>query len=129
MDIIVMGIVAGLAGTLAMDSLNHLLARTGILLRIDVRMIGRMAAGWRHRRFRYSHPDEIEQVANEKLWLFHALYVRRGPCSPIRALLGSPGWRDCFTNMGTSLLSRDDSKLRFFSLSCHGAGNIRQAIS
>ncbi len=68
MDVIVTGIVAGVVGTFMMDSLNHLFARTGILLRIDVGMIGRMAAGWTQRNFRYSHPDEIEPVANEKLY-------------------------------------------------------------
>ncbi len=68
MDIIITGIIAGVVGTLAMDSLNHLFARTGMLLRIDVDMIGRMAVGWTHGRFRYSHPYEVEQVANEKLY-------------------------------------------------------------
>ncbi len=68
MDLIVTGVAAGVLGTLAMDSLNHLFARTGMLLRIDVRMIGRMAAGWAHGRFRYRHPGEMEQAANERLY-------------------------------------------------------------
>jgi len=46
MDLIVTGVVAGWLGTFAMDSLNHLFARVGILLRTDVGMIGRMSAGW-----------------------------------------------------------------------------------
>jgi hypothetical protein len=65
MDLIVTGVLAGVLGTLAMDSMNHLFARTGMLLRIDVRMIGRMSAGWVRGRFCYRHPDEMEQVANE----------------------------------------------------------------
>lgn len=59
------GFVAGVLGTLVMDVLNNLVARTGMFLKIDVAMIGRMAAGWTHGRFRYGHPDEMEQVPNE----------------------------------------------------------------
>ncbi len=66
MDLVVTGFVAGVLGTLAMDSLNLLVARTGIILKIDVTMIGRMAVGWLHGRFRYGHPSEMAQVANEK---------------------------------------------------------------
>ena len=46
MDLVVIGFVAGVIGTLAMDLLNKLVARTGLFLKIDVAMIGRMAAGW-----------------------------------------------------------------------------------
>ncbi len=53
MDLIITGIVAGVLGTLAMDSLNYFFARTGMLLKIEVGMIGRMSAGWVHGRFRY----------------------------------------------------------------------------
>ena len=58
--------IAGLLGTLAMDLLNLLLARCGLLVKIDISMIGRMAAGWAHGRFHYAHPRELEPVANEK---------------------------------------------------------------
>ncbi len=75
MDIIVTGVVAGVLGTLAMDSLNHLFSRTGLLLRIDVGMIGRMAVGWRHGRFRYRHPSEIEPAANETLYGYFTHYM------------------------------------------------------
>ena len=68
MDLIATGVVAGVLGTLVMDSLNHLFARTGMLLKIDVGMIGRMSAGWVRGRFRYRHPGEMEQVANELLY-------------------------------------------------------------
>jgi len=67
MGLIVTGVVAGVLGTLVMDSLNHLFARTGMLLKIDMRMIGRMSAGWARGRFLYRHPGEMEQVANEVL--------------------------------------------------------------
>jgi hypothetical protein len=67
MDLVVIGIIAGILGTIAMDLLNYLLARMGLILRIDVRMIGRMSAGWFRGRFRYHNPAEMVQVANELL--------------------------------------------------------------
>jgi hypothetical protein len=67
MALFVTGVVAGVLGTFAMDLLNHLLARTGVILRIDVKMIGRMSAGWFRGRFRYHNPAEMVQVANELL--------------------------------------------------------------
>ena len=68
MDLFVSGLIAGVLGTLAMDSLNHLFARIGMISKIEVGMIGRMAAGWTRGRFRYGHPDEMKQVANERLY-------------------------------------------------------------
>jgi uncharacterized membrane protein YeaQ/YmgE (transglycosylase-associated protein family) len=68
MDLLVTGFVAGVIGTLAMDLLNNLVARTGVFLKIDVAMIGRMTAGWTRGRFRYGHPGEMEQVPNEMLY-------------------------------------------------------------
>jgi uncharacterized membrane protein YeaQ/YmgE (transglycosylase-associated protein family) len=56
MDLVVMGVVAGVSGTLAMDSLNLLFARGGMLSKIDVGMVGRMGVGWARGRFRYGHP-------------------------------------------------------------------------
>jgi len=67
MPLVVTWVVAGGLGTLAMDALNLLFARVGLLARIDVGMIGRMAAGWARGRFRYAHPDQIEPVAHERL--------------------------------------------------------------
>jgi hypothetical protein len=64
MDLILTGIAAGVLGTLAMDSMNHLFARVGVLIKIDVATIGRMSAGWVRGRFRYRNPGEMEQVAN-----------------------------------------------------------------
>jgi len=75
MDLVVAGVVAGVLGTLVMDSLNHLFARTGMISKIDVGMIGRMAAGWARGRFRYGHPSEMEQVANERLYGYVTHYI------------------------------------------------------
>jgi len=102
MDLIVTGVVAGVLGTLVMDSLNHLFARTGMISKIDVGMIGRMAAGWARGRFRYGHPSEMEQVANEMLYGYVTHYtigvglavpyvlgwdlLVGGPASPVWAL-------------------------------------------
>ena len=102
MDLVAMGVVAGVLGTLAMDLLNLLFARTGMLSKIDVGMIGRMAVGWARGRFRYGHPSEMEQVANEKLYGYVTHYtigaglavpyvigwdlLVGGPASPVWAL-------------------------------------------
>jgi hypothetical protein len=78
MDLVVTGVVAGVLGTLVMDSLNLLFARAGLLSKIDVAMIGRMAVGWAHGRFRYGHPSEMRPVANERLYGYathHAIGV------------------------------------------------------
>jgi hypothetical protein len=103
MDLLVTGFVAGVLGTLAMDLLNNLVARTGVFLKIDVAMIGWMAAGWTKGRFRYGHPDEMEPVTNEMIYGYLAhfgigvsfsipfilgwdLWVG-GPASPLWAVL------------------------------------------
>ena len=75
MGLVVTGFVAGVLGTLAMDLLNILVARTGVLLKIDLGMIGRMVVGWAHGRFRYGHPGEMQQVANETLYGYIAHYI------------------------------------------------------
>lgn len=75
MDLIVAGVVAGVLGTLAMDILNYLFSRTGVVLKIDMRMIGRMSMGWAHGRFRYHSPNEMEQVANEMLYGYITHYT------------------------------------------------------
>ncbi|MFC1816788.1 DUF2938 family protein [Thermodesulfobacteriota bacterium] len=62
-------------GTLVMDLLNLLFARTGMLSKIDVGMIGRMAVGWSRGRFRYGHPSEMEQVGNEMLYGYVTHYT------------------------------------------------------
>ena len=75
MTVVVTGVVAGLLGTLVMDLLNNLVARTGMFLRIDVRMIGRMAVGWTRGRFRYRSPEEMEPVKAEGLYGFATHYL------------------------------------------------------
>ena len=75
MDVVVTGFVAGVIGTLVMDLLNNFVARTGMFLKIDVAMIGRMAAGWTRGRLRYGHPDEMRQVPNE---MFYGYIVHFG---------------------------------------------------
>jgi hypothetical protein len=75
MDLIVTGVVAGVLGTLMMDSLNHLFARIGVITKTDVRIIGRMAVGWAKGRFRYNHPDEMECVTNEMVYGYFTHYA------------------------------------------------------
>ena len=75
MDVIVTGVVAGVLGTLVMDSLNYLFARIGVISKIDVRIIGRMSLGWAQGRFRYSHPDEMECAPNEILYGYFTHYA------------------------------------------------------
>lgn len=67
MDLVAIGVFAGVLGTLTMDSLNHLFPRIGVISKIDVRMIGRMSEGWMRGRFQYGNLDEMAQVSNEKL--------------------------------------------------------------
>ncbi len=127
MDLIVTGIVAGVLGTLVMDSLNHLFARIGMLSKIEVGIIGRMAAGWARRRFRYGHPSEMEQVANEELYGFVTHYaigvglaapyvlgwdlLVGGPASPVWALAYGvattvASWFFVFPSMGLGVFGR-----------------------
>ncbi len=75
MSLIFSGIIAGVLGTLVMDLLNHLFARTGMISKIDIGMIGRMAVGWIHGRFFYSHPDEIKKVDHEVFYGYIAHYI------------------------------------------------------
>jgi hypothetical protein len=67
MVIILAGVVAGVLGTLVMDTLNFLFSRTGVISKIEIGLLGRMSAGWSKGRFLYRHPGEINPVANEKL--------------------------------------------------------------
>ncbi len=127
MDLIITGVVAGVLGTLAMDSLNNLSARTGKILKIEVGGIGRMAAGWAHGRFLYEHPSEMEQVANEKLYGYvthHAIGVGfavpfvfgwdllvGGPASPVWALAYGlattvASWFFVYPSMGLGVCGR-----------------------
>jgi len=75
MDLVLTGIVAGVLGTIVMDSFNNLFARVGILSKIDMGMLGRMSSGWTRGRFRYSNPDEMRQVPNETLYGYITHYT------------------------------------------------------
>lgn len=75
MGTVTAGIAAGLLGTAAMDALNLMSARLGLVARIDVAMIGRMAAGWRAGRFRYASPEEIAAVPHERMQGYVAHYL------------------------------------------------------
>ena len=103
MDLVLTGLVAGVVGTLAMDLLNNIVARTGVFLKIDVATIGRMAVGWTQGHFCYRHPDEMKPVPNERIYGYLAhfaigvglavpfvlgwsLWVG-GPASPVWAVL------------------------------------------
>ncbi len=77
-----------MVGTVTMDSLNLLVARTGMLSRTDVRMIGRLAAGWARGRFCYDDPREIRQVVHERLYG----YVTHYAIGVSLALLYVLGW-------------------------------------
>jgi len=46
-----------------------------MISKIDVGMIGRMAAGWTRGRLRYGHPSEMEEVANEKAYGYVTHYA------------------------------------------------------
>jgi hypothetical protein len=127
MDLFVAVVVAGVLGTLVMDSLNLLFARVGIISKIDVGMIGRMAVGWARGRFRYGHPSEMEKSPNEVFFGYlthHAIglglavpYVLGwdllvgGPASPAWALAygvatTAASWFFVFPSMGFGVFGR-----------------------
>ncbi len=72
---ILIGVVAGVLGTLVMDVLNLVVARTGIITKIDHRMIGRLSYGWVRGRFLYGHPSEVPIVASELVYGYVAHYL------------------------------------------------------
>ncbi|MEJ2471519.1 MAG: DUF2938 family protein [Desulfuromonadales bacterium] len=73
--LIMTGVIAGIVGTIVMDTLNHLFSKVGTLSKIETEMIGRMVVGWRRGRFVYRHPSEMEKVANEKAYGLAAHYL------------------------------------------------------
>ena len=74
MNLVVVGVVAGVLGTVVMDLGNFLLSRAGVISRIHMGMLGRWAGGWTRGRFRYGHPSEMEEIANEVLYGFVTHY-------------------------------------------------------
>lgn len=152
MRFVVMGVVAGVLGTLAMDLLNLLLARTGMISRIDVPMIGRMARGWMGGRFRYGHPGEMKAIPNEMLYgyathygigvslalpyvLGWALWVG-GPASPTWAVAygvatTAASWFLVFPSMGLGVLGRhspEGLKAPLSSLANHSFYGVGMAV-
>jgi hypothetical protein len=75
MDLVLKGIVAGVLGTVVMDALNLLIARTGIITKLDVRMIGRASYGWTRGRFLYKHPGEMPQSSSELIYGYVTHYT------------------------------------------------------
>lgn len=152
MSLVVMGVVAGVIGTLAMDLLNLLLAQTGMISRIDVRMIGRMAGGWARGRFRYGHPSEMKHLANEMLYGYLTHYVIGvslalpyvlgwalwvgGPASPIWAVAYGvattvASWFFVFPSMGSGILGRrspEGLKAPISSLANHSFYGVGMAV-
>ena len=74
LNLIATGVIAGIVGTIVMDSLNSFFSRIGALSKIEPEMIGRMVVGWGRGRFVYRHPGEMEKVANEKVYGLAAHY-------------------------------------------------------
>jgi hypothetical protein len=74
MNLILMVLTVGIFGTVVMDILNLFFARIGIISKIEVNAIGRMAVGWTHGRFFYKHPSEMDEVAHEVLIGYIAHY-------------------------------------------------------
>ncbi len=88
MDILVTGVVVGVAGTIIMDLFNYLFARFGLIAKIEVEMIGRMILAWTHGRFRFGHAGELKPVVNEKMTGYIAHYL----IGVLLALLYLFGW-------------------------------------
>ena len=153
MNIILTGVIAGVLGTLAMDLLNHFFARFGLISKIDVATIGRMATGWLRGRFCYEHPNEMEQISNEILNGYLAHYIIGvslalpfvfgwnllvgEPASPIWAIIYGVGttaasWFFVYPSMGFGVFGRkspDGIKAAFSSLSNHLFYGIGFAVS
>jgi hypothetical protein len=153
MDLFVMTVAAGVLGTVVMDFLNHLFAQTGMISKIDVRMIGRMASGWVRGQFFYSHPDEMEQISNERLYGYLAHYMIGvslafpfvfgwellvgGPASPAWALIYGvvttvASWFFVYPSMGFGAFGRrspDGIKVALSSLANHLFYGIGLAVS
>ncbi len=127
MDLLAEVLAAGVLGTVAMDLGNLLFCRAGLLSKIDVGMIGRMAAGWTRGRIRYRHPEDMEEAANEKAlgYLTHYLigvgfavpyllgwhFLSGGPASPAGAIAyglatTAASWFFVYPSMGFGALGR-----------------------
>ena len=74
MDLVISAVVIGVVGTAVMDAGNLLVARFGVISRVDLRILGRMARGWAHGRFCYGHPNEMEEIEYEAAYGFVTHY-------------------------------------------------------
>jgi hypothetical protein len=143
MDLIGASVAAGVLGTLTMDFFNYLFARIEMISKIDVGMIGRMSVGWTRGRFYYEHPNEMEQISNERLYGYLAHYMIGislalpfvfgwnlligGPASPIWALIYGiwttvASWFFVYPSMGFGVFGRkspDGYKAALSSLANH----------
>lgn len=68
MDLVIAAVGIGVVGTAVMDLGNFLFARYGVISRVDLRILGRMARGWARGRFRYADPSEMEGTRNEAVY-------------------------------------------------------------
>jgi len=75
MYILLKVIAAGIIGTIIMDTVNFLISKTGIITKIDIKMIGRMSVGWLQGRFIYKHPNEIKPINHEFFFGYLAHYA------------------------------------------------------
>lgn len=131
MDLVIMAVVVGVIGTAVMDIGNILLARSGLISRIDLRVLGRMARGWLGGRFRYADPGEMAQVDNEVMYgvvthycigvglaipyLFGWEFLLGGPASPAFAFIyglatTAASWFLVYPSMGLGALGLQASE-------------------
>jgi len=145
-------LVAGVLGTVAMDLGNLLFSRAGVLSKIDVGMIGRMAMGWARGRLRYRHPSEMEEGRNEKAWGYFTHYtigvalavpyvlgwqvLVGGPASPAWAIVygvatTAASWFFVYPSMGFGALGRlspDGARAILSPLANHGFYGLGLAL-
>ncbi len=64
---ILIGIIAGIIGTYAMDMFNSLLSRWKLIASVNPVLLGRLAEGWVRGRFIYENPAQVSPVKHERL--------------------------------------------------------------
>jgi hypothetical protein len=143
MDLIIAAVMIGVVGTATMDLGNLLFARLGVISRVDLRMLGRMARGWARGRVRYGDPSEMGRTRNEAVYGFVTHYsigvglsilyllgwelLVGGPASPTIAVLYGiattvASWFLVYPSMGFGMLglrSPEGWKAALSSLSNH----------
>jgi hypothetical protein len=143
MDLIMTAVVIGVVGTVVMDAGNLLFAHFGLISRIELRILGRMARGWARGRVRYGHPREMTETENEvvygalthycigvglaTLYLLGWEFLVGGPASPAFAVIYGiattvASWFFVYPSMGFGALglrSPEGWKPAFSSLANH----------